>query len=103
MTTSAVASELDLPKSSVKEILVRDLELRNVFSEWVPQNLTTSLKQQRVECCKALVELFNNHGLEFLGFNLLVQDESCIFWDQEESRQVWIEKRAVKPTTHVRS
>ena len=40
-----LADKLSLPKSLVHEVLTRDLNLRNVFAVWVPQNLSEKHKQ----------------------------------------------------------
>ncbi|QQP54753.1 Uncharacterized protein FKW44_007688, partial [Caligus rogercresseyi] len=48
-------------------------------------------KTQRVKCCQDLLKLFEDHGENFLGSHLLVQDESWFYWDSAERRQVWAE------------
>ena len=52
---------------------------------------TSSLKNQRVQCCEELLKLFRKHGHGFLGSNMLVQDESWFYWESSERRQVWVE------------
>ena len=39
-----LVDRLSLPKSSVHEIRIRDLSLRNLFAVWVPHNFTISQK-----------------------------------------------------------
>ncbi|QQP34531.1 Uncharacterized protein FKW44_022436 [Caligus rogercresseyi] len=46
-------------------------------------------KTQRVKCCQDLLKLLQDHGEDFLGSHLLVQDESWFYWDLAERRQVW--------------
>ncbi|QQP50092.1 Uncharacterized protein FKW44_010979, partial [Caligus rogercresseyi] len=46
---------------------------------------------QRVKCCQDLLKLFQDHGEDFLGSHLLVQDKSWFYWDSAERRQVWVE------------
>ncbi|QQP40450.1 Hypothetical protein FKW44_014486, partial [Caligus rogercresseyi] len=48
-------------------------------------------KTQQVKCCQDLLKLFQDHGEDFLGSNLLVQDKSWFYWDLAERRQVCAE------------
>ncbi|QQP53826.1 Transposase, partial [Caligus rogercresseyi] len=43
-------------------------------------------KTQRVKCCQDLLKLFQDHGEDFLGSHLLVQDESWFYWDSADPR-----------------
>ena len=45
---------------------------------------------ERVKCCRALIQLFNEHGFEFLGAHMFVQDETWVLWDLKPRREVWI-------------
>ncbi|QQP52508.1 Uncharacterized protein FKW44_004682 [Caligus rogercresseyi] len=65
MTTRQVAAEVSLPSTTVFRLLTEDLGLRNLLS----------VLTQRVKCCQDLLKLFQDHGKDFLGSHLLVQDE----------------------------
>ncbi|QQP55784.1 Uncharacterized protein FKW44_000230, partial [Caligus rogercresseyi] len=52
-----------------------DLGLRNLLSVLVPHQLSEANKTQRVKCCQDLLKLFQDHGEDFLGSHLLVQDD----------------------------
>ncbi|QQP56432.1 Uncharacterized protein FKW44_001102 [Caligus rogercresseyi] len=82
MTTRQVAAEVSLPSTTVFRLLTEDLGLRNLLSVLVPDQLSEANKTQR---------LFQDHGEDFLGSHLLVQDESWFYWDSAERRQVWAE------------
>ncbi|QQP31677.1 Uncharacterized protein FKW44_025356, partial [Caligus rogercresseyi] len=41
-------------------------------------------KTQRVKCCQDLLKLFQDHGEDFLGSHLLVQDEYWFYWDSAD-------------------
>ncbi|QQP53313.1 Histone-lysine n-methyltransferase setmar-like protein, partial [Caligus rogercresseyi] len=69
-------------------LLTEDLGLRNILSVLVPHQLSEANKTQRVKCCQDLLKLFQDHGEDFLGSHLLVQDESWFYWDSAERRQV---------------
>ena len=62
LSTYEVAAELSLPQSSILKILTDDVQFKNVLSVWVPHQLTDSNKMERVKCCRALIQLFNEHG-----------------------------------------
>ncbi|QQP57183.1 Histone-lysine n-methyltransferase setmar-like protein, partial [Caligus rogercresseyi] len=57
-------------------LLTEDLGLRNLLSVLVPRQLSEDNKTKRVKCCQDLLKLFQDHGEDFLGSHLLVQDES---------------------------
>ncbi|QQP53344.1 Uncharacterized protein FKW44_005798 [Caligus rogercresseyi] len=54
---------------------------------------------QRVKCYQDLLKLFQDHGEDFLGSQLLVQDESWFYWDSAERRQVWAEPTGARFST----
>ncbi|QQP40757.1 Transposase, partial [Caligus rogercresseyi] len=91
MTTRQVAAKVSLPSTTVFRLLTEDLGLRNLLSVLVPHQLSEANKTQRVKCCQDLLKLFQDHGEDFLGSHLLVQDESWFYWDSAEVRQVWAE------------
>ncbi|QQP58201.1 Histone-lysine n-methyltransferase setmar-like protein [Caligus rogercresseyi] len=82
---------MSLPSTTVSELLTEDLGLRNLLSVLVPHQLSEANKTQRVKCCQDLLKLFQDHGEDFLGSHLLVQDKSWFYWDSAERRQVWAE------------
>ncbi|QQP53467.1 Hypothetical protein FKW44_005968, partial [Caligus rogercresseyi] len=47
--------------------------------------LSEANKKQRVKCCQDLLKLFQDHGEDFLGSHLLVQDKSRFYWDSTEA------------------
>ncbi|QQP36062.1 Transposase [Caligus rogercresseyi] len=75
MTTRQVAAEVSLPSTTVFRLLTEDLGLRNLLSVLVPHQLSEANKTQRVKCCQDLLKLFQDHGEDFLGSHLLVQDD----------------------------
>lgn len=90
---------VNLDKSAVYNVLTQHLDLRNVFSVWVPHTLSISNKQQRVDCANRILKMFATHPLEYIQARYCVQDESWVLWDAEPTRRVWIGKKQVKPTT----
>ena len=52
-----------------------------------------------MKCCRALIQLFDEHGFEFLGSHMFVQDETCVLWNSKPRREVWITQDGQKPTT----
>ncbi|QQP51868.1 Uncharacterized protein FKW44_013339, partial [Caligus rogercresseyi] len=67
-------------------LLTEDLGLRNLLSVLVPHQLSEANKTQRVKCCQDLLKLFQDHGEDFLGSHLLVQDKSWFYWDSVDTR-----------------
>ncbi|QQP50672.1 Uncharacterized protein FKW44_011762, partial [Caligus rogercresseyi] len=75
MTTRQVAAEVSLPSTTVFRLLTEDLGLRNLLSVLVPHQFSEANKTQRMKCCQDLLKLFKDHGEDFLGSHLLVQDD----------------------------
>ncbi|QQP49304.1 Transposase, partial [Caligus rogercresseyi] len=96
------AAEVSLPSTTVFRLLTEDLGLRYFLSVLVPHQLSEANKAQRVKCCQDLLKLFQDHGEDFLGYHLLVQDESWFYWDSAERRQVWAEPTGPRFSTPVR-
>ena len=103
LSTYEVSAELSLPQTAILKILREDLKFKNALSVWVPHQLTTRNKVERVNCCRALIQLFDEHGFEFLGSHMFVQDETWVLWDSKPRREVWIAQDAQKPITPVQS
>ncbi|QQP51711.1 Transposase [Caligus rogercresseyi] len=93
ITTRQVAAEVSLPSTTVSRLLTEDIGLRNLLSVLVLHQLSEANKTQRVKCCQDLLKLLQDHGEDFLGSHLLVQDDSWFYWDSAERRQVWAEPR----------
>ncbi|QQP53423.1 Uncharacterized protein FKW44_005904 [Caligus rogercresseyi] len=85
----------DNPRMTTRQVAAEASDggsrLRNLLSVLVPHQLSEANKTQRVKCCQDLLKLFQDHGEDFLGSHLLVQDESWFYWDSAERRQVWAE------------
>ena len=92
-----IASALSLSKSTVHWILTTVLNYRNVFEVWAPSELTEEQKSQREKCCKAILDMFRTHPLEYIASHYCVKDESWLTWDAECSRKNWISKGKNKP------
>ena len=63
MSTRFLAECLDVGKSTVHEILVQDLQLRNLSGVWVPHELGEEHKASRVNCAKHIRRLFFQEGM----------------------------------------
>ena len=82
-----------IPKSTVHEILRSHLDLKNVYSVWVPHKLSDNNQAARVPACKELKKLFNAKRMDFMASNYLVEDESWFLWDAREYRRACYRKR----------
>ena len=63
----------------------------------MPSELTKEQKIQRVKCCKAILDMFRTHPLEYIASHYCVEDESWFTWDAEFSLKNWIAKGKNKP------
>ena len=63
-----------------------------IISSWVTHQLSERNKKERVECCPALIMLYQTYGFVLLASHLLVLDESWFYWVSSERREVWVER-----------
>ena len=89
-------------KVVLKQLFCHRLSLmfKVVLSCWVPLQLSERNKKERVECCQALIMLYQTYGFVFLASHLLVQDESWFYWDSSKRREVWVDphgKHSITP------
>lgn len=94
-----ISSITNINTFSIHQILRENLQLRNVYSAWVPYLLTPNVKKQRIECAKGILALFNQLGEE--KFNLYcVEDETMILFEDAPTKRgsrVWIKKGEPRP------
>lgn len=96
-----ISESLNLSKDTVRRILVDDLLFRNVCSVWIPHTLSDANKQQRVECCKSLLQLFEDYSEYELLHVWTTQDETWIPFSLGRNKQenkVWIAPQTPRPT-----
>ena len=87
ITVRELAEHLTLGKSTVHEILVQDLQMRNVSSVWVPRVLSEDNKRTRVNCAKHIRRLFFREGMESFCNKLAVQDETWVYFEARPTKQ----------------
>ena len=87
MSTRFLVECLDVGKSTVHEILVQDLQLRNLSGVWVPHELGEEHKASRVNCAKHIRRLFFQKGMEGFCNKLVVQDETWVYLSGQPSKQ----------------
>ena len=78
MSCSDIAYELEIPKICVYRILIGVLDLRNVYSQWIPHKLNERNKADRVQCCKDLSKIFREKGMEYILSHYGVDDETWV-------------------------
>ena len=85
LTLRMISSELNLNRFTVHQILIGDLDMRNVCAKMVPKNLTTEQKANRRDVCLDLLDRLER-GPEF--FSDVTDDESWILeYDPETKSQ----------------
>ena len=77
---------LDIPKTTVHDIVTNNLNMRKVCAKMVPKVLTDDQKLRRVETCQENLDMCERDP-EFLN-NVITGDESWVFeYDPETKRQ----------------
>ena len=106
MSTWELAELLHVDQTSIYRILTEDLEMKNVCSVWVPSELSEKNKEDRIACCRRILE--NVSQCESGVY--CVQDELWVNWSIVKSKQqnrTWIKKggkrsQVVKPKLTVK-
>ena len=86
LSTHELILELSLPQKVVYhyQILTGDLQLRTIISNLLSViHINTGYRTARIK-------LFDQHGIEFLGSKMFVQDETWVEWDSKMRREVWV-------------
>lgn len=94
-----IAAELHLSHGSVLSILHDHLAMSKVCARWVPRNLGTQERNQRVESSRELLDIYNADAEDFRA-RLVTGDETWLhYWDPEskqESKQ-WVQRGSSPP------
>ena len=65
----------------VRRILTVELGLRKVCSVWIPHTLSEKNKLERITCAQEILQLFENHSLDYLMKHWATQDESWFLYE----------------------
>ena len=65
ITTRKLAEALNVSKGSLQAIL-NELGIRKLASRFVPRFLSAEMCENRLECCRANLNIFQQHGEAFL-------------------------------------
>jgi len=98
LSTREIQSMTGIPHMTVWRILTRQLNMQLVTPYWVPQNLTTAQKQNRVLSAQGILQRLMDMGQSRYS-NYVVVDETWINFDKEytvSSSKQWL------PTDHPR-
>lgn len=81
MSVRGISKALGIPKSSVYDILKKDLHLKKVATRWVPYSLSADQMQKRVDISEAFLERYRREGDGFLD-RLITTDEAWVYFYQ---------------------
>ena len=82
-----IAETLKISKERVGHIVDEYLNMRKLCSKWVPRELTTDQKQQRIDDSKQCLELFNRNKSEFLRRYVTMDETWLHHFTPESNRQ----------------
>jgi len=98
VTLRALAETVAVSLGTVHSI-VKELQMRNVMSAWVPHDLTEENKRQRVMCATNMLSLFGDFGDSFPVL-YACEDETWIHFKPQANRRnsrVWVHKNEPLP------
>ena len=85
VTQKDIALGVGISKERVQHILTAILGYRKVSARWVPRQLATALKDQRMQVCLELLNRFEQNGDAFLP-RIVTGDESRVHHYDPESK-----------------
>ncbi|EFN60885.1 Histone-lysine N-methyltransferase SETMAR, partial [Camponotus floridanus] len=105
VTYREIQASLGVGMNCIQMILHEHLAVKKICSRWIPHNLTTTQKKDRVNWCKKMLKKFDR-GASNAVYNLYTGDESWIYAYEPETKQqstVWVFQNKPNPTKVVRA
>ncbi|XP_053379944.1 uncharacterized protein LOC128548609 [Mercenaria mercenaria] len=95
-----LARECGISRGRVCTIIHEHLGMSKSFARWVPRNLNMQDRQQRLESCRELLDIYNANPEEF-HTHLVAGDESWIHhWDPDTKKSMQLK---CPGSTHLRN
>uniref|UniRef100_UPI0035902B54 histone-lysine N-methyltransferase SETMAR-like isoform X2 n=1 Tax=Myxine glutinosa TaxID=7769 RepID=UPI0035902B54 len=92
-----ISAELGISQGSVFTIIHEHLGMFKVSARWVPRNIGTRHRQQRLLSCRELLKLFNSDPADFIA-RVVTGDETWLHhWDPETNLEPMQWKRKGSP------
>lgn len=96
-TVRDLADTLDLKKSTVHNVIAKDLKMNKVSARWVPRILSDDEKLQRVQSSTEFLSRYEREGDRFLR-RIITTDETWIpLYEPESKRESMIWKHSQSP------
>ena len=76
--------------------------MRKICSVWVPYNISDCVKQERVLCCQAMLEIYTELGHAEFNRRVIIEDETWIPLSAKPWRndiKLWIPRGDERPQT----
>lgn len=99
ITLKEIAQMLEISYGSAQNIVHNVLQFNKVSARWVPRQLTSELKERRVDACEELLRRFNVEGDSFLD-RIVTGDETWVHYHQPETKRAskeWRHSSSPKP------
>jgi transposase len=91
ITLQNIMEDIGIAKGTVCDI-IKDLAYRKVCARWVPRQLTTELKQSRLDVCTQMLQRYESDGEQFLN-SIITGDESWAHHYEPETKRQSMEWR----------
>lgn len=99
-TAREIAELLDISIGAAHTILTEKLGLRKICARWIPHLLSVEQRQQRVHCCREMLDIFANDTRKLT--DIYTGDEKWFPFFQTRSKEknrVWLHPDEPRPTT----
>lgn len=85
ITLQNIMDDIGIAKGTVCAI-IKDLAYRKVCARWVPRQLTTELKQSRLDVCTQMLQRYESDGEQFMS-SIITGDESWAHHYEPETKR----------------
>ena len=94
-----ISSDLDVSIGTVHKVLHEELGLKKISARWVPHVLTPDQKQNRVNCARQILDMFEPNGPKRIS-DIVTGDETWIHFygiPNKRSNMMWLTKDDPRP------
>ena len=92
LTLKEISVRLDIPKTTIIQIIHEHLHMKKVSARWVPRLLSSIQKEHRLTCCQKILELCRGNQKQVLE-SIITGDETMVLYYDPLSKRESMEWR----------
>ena len=81
LTLKEISVRLEIPKTTVIQIIHEHLHIKTVSARWLPRLLFSIQKEQRLTCCQKILELCRGNQKQVLESGVTGDETMVLYYD----------------------